>query len=142
MISDEERLRLLATLVRKFPADDPRIDLGAQWEREGVVVSVSLGRDGMFVSLNGCSSRFETASELVAAIEDVFADRLVGVTAYADAHPIYSALSRPDDPSAGFGRLDGPSGFDMPQIDVVQIQSWSGALDEERAFDADSDDSL
>lgn len=130
MISDEDRLQLLATLVRKFPADDPRIDLGAQWERENAVLSVSLGRDGMFVTLNGCSGKFETASELIQTLEDVFADRLVGVIAYYKDSPVHSGLAPPSDPSAAFqGRDDR-----VPAVDSVHVQSWSGAIDEDRAF--------
>ncbi|HRO02147.1 MAG TPA: hypothetical protein PLS69_00875 [Terricaulis sp.] len=137
MISDDDRLKLLRELARKFPGHDVRIDLSAQWEREGVVVAIHLGRDGMFVSLNGCQSQVESAAHALETLEGVFADRIVGVTAYDGDAPVYSGLAPADDPSAGFPRLDKPGGFNMPPIDSIQLQSWSGARDEERAFVGD-----
>lgn len=139
MTTDDARLKLLRELAQKFPGYDVRIELTIQWEREGVVTGVRTGQDGIFVWLNGCETLVDTAAQAVETLDRIFQDQIVGVTAYDGDHPVHSSLAPFDDPSASFPRLDKPGSFDMPRIDSVQLQSWSGDRDEERAF-VDLDD--
>lgn len=127
----EARFRWLQKLASEFPSEGFFFNLTVGWENEHGAAGVISDAGGMYVYLFTGQQTVGSLEEAVALLRRVFADEIVCVTAYAKESIVYNGLAEAHAPSVGFNSLDGPSMRDMPDIDIVLIESWSRGAHED-----------
>lgn len=122
-------------VARRF-ADAPLIEacghdgaLELVWTRGDIYAGVIVDEAGAQVFLDQASAQVDSADRAVKVLSAIFADRIVAVCFMYRGGIQHAALTRPENPTAAFARLDTFKPGDVPPIDQMVIRSWSGALD-------------
>jgi hypothetical protein len=129
-IDPQARLRWLQEIASKLPTGS-FINITLAWENEHGAAGVHSYSTAATVYLNNAEYEVESLEEAASILRRIFADEVVAVCAYSRDQLVYRALAPASEPSAGFGVLD-PMGStpNMPQVDHVTIETWSGGLQE------------
>jgi hypothetical protein len=127
-INPQARLRWIEKLAADFPGEHA-INITLCWENRHGVAGVYSFPNEAHVFLNNNQQNVESIAEAAGILRQIFADEVVAVTAYAKDQVVFSGLAPASEPSSGFHVLDGRNSTrDMPDIDQVTIETWSGGL--------------
>ena len=126
----DARLAWLKEIAGTFPGE-PQISMHLLWENDHGTAGVSIDQTGAYVFLDNSLQFISSMEEAVETLRGIFADKIVAVTAWSNGQPVHQCLGPAADPTLGFNVLDKPGGFNMPRIDEVTIENWSGGLQEQ-----------
>ena len=108
------------------------IDMSASWADErDWTAGLTASSEEITVFYGPAIAEVESPEDAARLLKGIFRDEIVCVTALEKDMPVHHALARHDDLTASFNKLDRPSARNMPDIDHVQVRSWSGKRDQE-----------
>ena len=103
------------------------------WENEHGATGVTVTADKYMVFLFDGEQEVDSIAAAGELLQEIFADKIAVVQAFAEGHFVYQGLAPANDPTSAFNLANKAEddNLDKPLIDYVTISTWSRGLHEE-----------